>query len=189
MSRLQPVAGTEIVDGIRLGHLWNEYEVLKKFVQHERPNWFIEIGVHEGGLSYLLIPEIKSNYLGVEINCEIVTNTAQIIYWKYAGRAELWCGNCFDPELWDKIAYLPNKLIYCDGGDKVTELLYFKKACNIGDIIMAHDYHDGIRKIKGMKEVYPEVLPQDVEHFDKTFERLPEEIFKETRIIGWRKNG
>jgi hypothetical protein len=54
---------------------------------------------------------------------------------------------------------------------------------------MAHDYHDGDRKIHGVKEVRPEVLPMDIHHLDSddTFERLDENIFIETRIVGWRK--
>jgi hypothetical protein len=30
MSRLEPVVGTEIVNDIRLGHTWKEYQVLKE---------------------------------------------------------------------------------------------------------------------------------------------------------------
>jgi hypothetical protein len=69
MPRLQPVAGTEIVDDIRLGHTWNEYNVLKDFILNENPKWFIEVGVHEGGLSYLLLPELDLGYIGIEIDC------------------------------------------------------------------------------------------------------------------------
>jgi len=51
MSRLEKILGTEIVDDIRLGHTRYEYGVLEWFIYEEQPIWFIEIGVHEGGLA------------------------------------------------------------------------------------------------------------------------------------------
>jgi hypothetical protein len=55
---------------------------------------------------------------------------------------------------------------------------------------MAHDYHDGIRKVAGVLDTYqPEVHPKDILHLstNETFERLSEHEFKETRIVGFRK--
>ncbi len=55
---------------------------------------------------------------------------------------------------------------------------------------MAHDFWDGDRKIKGVDEPHPEVLPMDIINvdMDETFTRLDETTFKNTRIIGWIKN-
>ena len=60
MNRLEKIVGVEIIDAngdeIRLGHTFYEVEVLRDFILQENPDHFIEIGIHEGGLSYLLLP-------------------------------------------------------------------------------------------------------------------------------------
>jgi hypothetical protein len=86
--------------------------------------------------------------------------------------------------------FLDRKIIYCDGGNKALELKHFYFYCNPDDVIMAHDYHDGIRKVAGVPDTYqPEVRPKDILHLstNETFERLSEHEFKETRIVGFRK--
>lgn len=191
MNRLEPILGTEIVDDIRLGHTWSEYDVLRCFILSENPDWFIEVGVHEGGLSYLLLPEIHYiGYIGIEHNCGIVRPEVKGRY-EFHPDAKLICDDCFSKNVADIVGNLDNKIIYCDGGNKVKELKHFKTFCNSGDIIMAHDYHDSNRIIKGipMKDIHPEVLPMDVFHLDSddTFRRLPEDIFKNTRIIAFKK--
>lgn len=190
MARLEPIIGTNIVDDIRLGHTWHELETIRMIIVHEQPIWFIEVGVHEGGLSYLLIqgfPEL--DYLGIELHCDLVRPNVKEVYEKYS--KELYCGDCFDPSLLDRIAKLPRKLIYCDGGNKVAELIAYKQVCHPSDLIFVHDYHDGRRKVKEVPPEYlhPEVLPVDVEHmsFGDSFVRFPEYMLNETRIIGWRK--
>lgn len=190
MSRLQPVMGTEIVDDIRLGHTWDEYYVLENFVKKQKPLWFIEVGVHEGGLSYLLIPALKGiNYLGIEIDCGIVRPAVKDIYTHHYN-AELLCANCFSSHVALTVQTKQNKIIYCDGGHKVKEIHHFSRMCRPGDILMAHDFWDGNRVIKGVDEVRPEVLPMDIINVDASgeFTRLDENIFKNTRIIGWIKN-
>jgi len=187
--RLNPVVGTEIVEDIRLGHTWGEFKVLREFIEEQDPTWFIEIGVHEGGLSYLLIPILQEiKYLGVEIDCGIVRPKVKEIYEEHES-ATLLCANCFSSSIAIEVSAKMDKIIYCDGGNKVKELQHFKHLCNSGDIIMAHDFWDGDRKIQGVPEVHPEVLPIDIVHLDtdKSFERLNENIFRETRIVGWRK--
>jgi len=191
MSRLAPVMGTEIVDDIRLGHTWEEYRILREFIIEQSPLWFIEVGVHEGGLSYLMIPELKGiNYLGIEIDCGIVRPEVKDVYTHHYN-AELLCANCFSSTVALRVSELSGmKIIYCDGGNKVKELHHFKHLCRSGDIIMAHDFWDGNRKIPGVEEVRPEVLPMDIISIDtdENFTRLNETIFKETRIIGWIRN-
>jgi hypothetical protein len=191
MSRLAPVVGTEIVDDIRLGHTWEEFRILKDFILEENPDWFVEVGVHEGGLSYLLLPELSEiNYMGIEIDCGIVRPEVKLRY-DEALNAELLCANCFSSTIALKISELPGmKIVYCDGGNKVKELHHFKHFCKSGDVIMAHDFWDSYRQVHGVPEIHPEVLPMDIVHLDtdENFTRLNESIFKETRIVGWRKN-
>lgn len=195
MSRLEEIIGVEIIqagnDEIRLGHTFYEVDVLKSFIKKECPDWFVEIGVHEGGLSWLLIPELpKVNYLGIELSCVYVRT--QVIN-LYAGtpNADLLCRDVFDWDVIQRISKLARKIIYCDGGNKVKELKTYKNACKSGDIIMAHDFSDGIREVRDVPDyfLHPEVYPADIKHLDEDedFERLPEKPFVETRIVGWRK--
>jgi hypothetical protein len=182
--------GTEIVDDIRLGHTWEEYRVLREFIFDIYPTWFIEVGVHEGGLSYLLLPDMEDiAYLGIEIDCGIVRPAVKQRY-RENPNAELLCANCFSSTVAVEVQVRKNKIIYCDGGNKVKELHHFKHMCQPGDILMAHDYWDGNRVIAGVDEVHAEVLPMDIIEIDNSryFTRLDENIFNETRIIGWTRN-
>jgi hypothetical protein len=191
MGRLEEIVGTEIVDDIRLGHTWEEFHILKDFILEEEPDWFIEVGIHEGGLSYLLLPELHHvGYIGIEIDCGIIRPAVKERF-EYHPNSGLMCVDCFGSEVNLEISMMGGmKIIYCDGGNKSKELRYFKHFCRSGDVIMAHDFWDGYRKVKGVEEIHPEVTPMDVVHLDtdETFTRLNENIFKETRIVGWRKN-
>ena len=193
MNRLEAVLGTEIIDDIRLGHTRYEYGALEWFIYDEKPTFFIEVGVHEGGLAYLLLQNYLFSgisYIGIEIYCDLVQpEVAHIIDKRLS--AVLWCVDCFSSRVVSLIRVLPKKIIYCDGGNKPKELLHFKKLCYPGDIIMTHDFYDGTRVVRGvpLENMPIEVTTNDIAHMekDKTFERLDEEIFKDTRIIGWRK--
>jgi len=189
MSRLQPISGTEIVDDIRLGHTWDEYNALLGFIKNQHHQWFVEVGVHEGGLSYLLLPELsgEKDYLGIELDCGLVRPEVKSRYKEYP--SELLCANCFSTDVSIRVSSMSSKIIYCDGGNKAKELAHFKHFCKKGDIIMSHDFHDGKREIKGVPDVHPEVTPEDVRHLDLShdFVRVGDNEFKKTRIIGWRK--
>lgn len=191
MSRLQPVPGTEIIDDIRLGHTWHEYLILQRFVRDQHPSVFIEIGVHEGGLSHLFLKEFPlMQYIGVEIDRGIVRPEV-VAQYNERSTAQLMYVNCFDPSVKFILDALKDKIVYCDGGYKAIELEHFKFMCHSGDIIMAHDFWDGVRVPVDVPPGAwtPEVLLENVTHLDKdpTFIRLDEEIFKETRIVGWKK--
>jgi hypothetical protein len=120
--------------------------------------------------------------MGIEIDCHIIRPEVRAMFEHY--NAELMCANCFSATVGIKVSELGNKIIYCDGGNKVKELLHFKYFCRPGDIIMAHDFDRDI----GV-EAKPEVLEDDVLHLDISddFVRIDDERFKDTRIIGWRK--
>jgi hypothetical protein len=187
--RLQPVIGTEIVDDIRLGHTWHEFNILKQFILEQSPKWFVEIGIHEGGLAYLLLPILEDiKYLGVELDCNIIRPEVKTRFKSYP-KSELMCADCFSSTVALKIRESKNKIIYCDGGNKIKELKHFKYLCDVGDIILAHDYYDEKRNVIDVPSPNAEVTPEDVLHLDEdeTFVKLPEDIFETTRIIGWQK--
>src|SRR4030042_6405639 len=191
MGRLEKIIGVEIIktesDEIRLGHTWHEIETLEYFIVREKPSHFIEIGVHEGGLSYILIPRMFCYYTGIEIDCKIIRPEVIDIYKKYIRYAILMCFDCFSDVVYKCIKSLKNKIIYCDGGHKAQEIAYFKSLLLIGDIIMCHDFYDGTREVRGVpkENISIEVTENDIQIYenDTAFERLPEDIFGETRII------
>lgn len=193
MGRLEPVNGTNIIElhngeEIRLGHTWNEVAVLKRILDVERPQCFVEIGVHEGGLSYLLLPYLFwQEYIGIEIDLGLVQNAVKARY-ALLGR-ELIGVDCFDPKLMESIGKLKNKLIYCDGGNKVKELHAYKDVCLPGDLLFTHDYYDGVRPVLEVDQPHGEVLPEDIADItaDECFELYDQDTLKTTRIQGWRK--
>jgi len=130
------------------------------------------------------------SYLGLEIYCELVRPHVKSTISNRAD-SSLWCIDCFSPVVSSFINHIPKKLVYCDGGNKPKELLHFKEFCNSGDIIMTHDFYDGSRVVRGVPvgNISIEVTADDIVHMeeDETFERLDEELFQDTRIIGWRK--
>jgi hypothetical protein len=134
-----------------------------------------------------LLEDIR--YLGIELDCGIIRPEVHTMFNHY--KAGLVCADCFSDEVAEMVEALDDKIIYCDGGNKVEELKHFKNLCKTDDVIMAHDFWDGDRKIEGVDEPRPEVFPMDVVHLDVShdFVRVNEYIhnFDVTRIIGWRK--
>ena len=191
-ERLEPIIGVEIVAGdIRLGHTFYEIEVLENFIQEQKQNIFIEIGVHEGGMSYLLIPKLPQvYYVGIELHCDLIRPIVKAMY-EQVSHAQLLCMDCFSDLVHSYLYDLKGKIVYCDGGSKAKEILHFKDTLHSGDVIMCHDFYDGKRQVRGVpkENISVEVTPNDTElfDFDVEFERIPEDIFKETRIVGWRK--
>lgn len=190
-GRLEPIIGVEIVNDIRLGQTWHEVDVVEKLIRSYKPEVFIEVGVHEGGLSYVLIPKMLSYYIGIEIDCSLIRPEVIEVYKQYIMTAQLMCTDCFSPSVHDYLSALDAKIIYCDGGHKAQEIAHFKSALKSGDIIMCHDFYDGTRTVRAVpvENISIEVTASDVQIYenDTAFERLPEDMFKETRIIGWRK--
>ena len=196
MSRLKKTIGTEIIDDIRLGHTWYEFGVLYLLVDSQftsgNSKTFVEIGVHEGGLSYMLIPRFpKLNYIGVELRCDFVRPKVRQLYLNNE-QAGLICDDCYSDSIASILDNLTHKIIYCDGGGKAKELEHFKPLCHPGDILLSHDYHDGSSAVVGVPPEYfpdsPEVTPKDIVHMieDETFEPIAVP-FKGTRIVAWRK--
>ena len=196
MGRLERIVGTEIVDDIRLGHTWYEFGVLYKLINSQlisgNSKTFIEVGVHEGGLPHLLLPEFPNlSYIGLEIVYGIVIS--KVMQMCVANkRAEFIWGDCYSDAVADLLYSLTHKIIYCDGGGKANELKHFKTLCHPGDILLSHDYHDGSSAVVGVPSEHfprpPEVAPKDIVHMmeDETFECIAVP-FPGTRIVAWRK--
>jgi len=193
MGRLEPIEGINIItlhtgEEIRLGHSWHEVDVLKEVIKRERPETFVEIGVHEGGLSYLLLPFMAwKHYIGIEINHGYIRPEV-ILRYSLLGR-DIYSGDCLAEETIEKISQFSGKMIYCDGGNKVAELHAYKEICQSGDLLFTHDYYDGIRKVREVKQPQAEVTPADVADIDNdiSFHLYDQTQLRTTRIQGWRK--
>lgn len=193
MGRLTEVVGTNILrvgeEEIRLGHTYYEVDTLMTLIRLFRPEWFVEVGVHEGGLSYLLLSEFPNlHYLGIEWDPGIVRPVVKALY---QGRGQtLLYADCFDEAVLKKVRSLENKYIYCDGGHKAQELVAYKETCFLGDCIFVHDYWDGLRAVRDCPDehISVEVKPEDVAHMNTVdWWGFPERLLKETRILGWSK--
>jgi hypothetical protein len=195
---MEIILGTEIMklengDELRLGHTWYEIAVLQNILTTERPNTFVEIGVHEGALIHTLINLALFRYIGIEINCQIVRPQSKELF-SLPGNY-LFCEDCFSYPMLQYVGSLTGKkIVYCDGGLKKKELIWYAKVMKPRDIIMTHDYSDGKRflyEINGQEEIpvniNAEVLPEDIKFLedDPSFEKLNYD-FNGTRIIGFR---
>lgn len=188
---MEEILGTEIYEDMRLGHIWYEVAALQEVIQREQPAWFVEVGIHEGGLTWFLLNQYNFNYLGIEINCGIIRpKVKELIYAK--DNADLICADCFSDKAMFPVSNLEGKkMIYCDGGDKAKELVAYADILDSGDVIMAHDFSDLERVVEGWPEykdsTRPEVLPKDIEFLYRICDRIHEDILKNTRIIAFKK--
>ena len=94
---MEDILGTEIYEGMRLGHIWHEIAALDEIIQLIQPDWFVEVGIHEGGLTYFLLSKYKFNYIGIEINCGIIKPKVKALI-NTQDNARLICADCFSSE-------------------------------------------------------------------------------------------
>lgn len=190
MSRLEPINGTEIIvtpdnTEIRLGHTYYEVAQIKRIILMLQPKNFIEIGIHEGGLSWNLLNwKLSSlNYVGMELSCYLIR--PEVIKLYKEKEAKLICGDCFNPETVQFISGLESKIIYCDGGMKAKEIVVYSQCLSPGDCIMSHDYWSGETEIIDVKYPRAEVTPEDVS-FLRT-DNYEELHLPGTRVVAFRK--
>ena len=153
---------------------------------------FVEIGVHEGGLTEFLLGTF-CEYLGIEINEKIVRQEIKDEAPIFGGRFVY--GDCMSPEVVSEVASFISSvgspsIVYCDNGAKKEEIKVYSKIIPSGSILLTHDFTDGERKIRDIENyTFQEVNLQDIEFMEKdySFQRLPENILKETRLVGWKK--
>jgi hypothetical protein len=177
---------------LRVGATDLELETILKLIKDYNIYNFVEVGIHEGGLTEYLL-ETKCRYLGIEINEGIVRQ--EIKYEIQELGMETIYADCMEDSTITKVEEFlfinsGKSLIYCDNGNKKEEIKVYYKLARFGDIILTHDFSDGKRKVRGIRDYsYPEVIQKDIEFMEENplFERLPEELLKETRLIGWIK--
>jgi cephalosporin hydroxylase len=132
----------------------------EKFLIDEQFDTIIEIGTYKGGFTILLDEIKQSNKLKFNIH------TVDI---------GIWDENIFKEVLQDfnnrkitfhktdifseaEVSYIKELLanpskkvcVLCDGGDKISEFIYFSKLIKPGDFIMAHDYAHNSNNVDGL---------------------------------------
>jgi cephalosporin hydroxylase len=119
-------------------------DFFKKIIQENNFKTIIEIGTNRGGLTLWLNdhkkPETKIYSFEIDINTVLIDPSlidGQVII-----------GDVFSNAGIQKIVSLINSgeqtLFLCDGGHKNLEFNTFSKYLKTNDIIMLHDYEDGI---------------------------------------------
>ncbi len=137
--------------GVLVGHTWIEVGIVLDTINRLRIKRFVEIGVHKGGLTALLVHTTTHvpgfEYLGLEIDSQIIHPTVRKLFDPLAN-AYLWIRDAHtkeainDVERWMKAVAGP-ALIYCDGGDKPKEFKLYAEILRKGDFIAAHDWDYG----------------------------------------------
>jgi len=130
-------------------------------------------------------------YLGIEIDETIVDNRIKELVESNGGK--IIYADCMSDNVYKEIERFVNggrTIIYCDNGNKAEEIKHFYPILKKDDILLTHDFTDGTRNVRGLSYHYynlREVTEDDIRDLDnnKELQRLPEEIFKETRNIGW----
>ena len=179
------------IHNLRVGGTEYEVEVMLNLIKDYDIIKFVEIGVHEGGLTEYLMFYTKVQYLGVEINEQIPRpELKQMVADRNGKFAFLDCQSdaCYNI-VWDFVQNTKDRvIIYCDDGNKPQELIRYASIPKKNDILLVHDYSDGTRKLDGVDNyIAREVTPEDIEFMnkDKNFSKFPDELFQRTRFAGW----
>ena len=164
--------------GIELLHWWSEVGWILKTIRDYRVSLFVEIGVFHGALARIIMDQcvdnIDFNYVGIEHDRDHVDQKA-IDYCRGLhefndGEAEFMFCDALAPAAVSEVRSrilstgVP-AMVYCDGGDKISEARLYWPHLRPGDIMGIHDFgrygHPGI-----------EVFPDDVQFVIDGGERI-----------------
>lgn len=120
-------------------------ERVSRFLEDEKIETVIEIGTAFGGFSKFLYDkcqDIGANFLTIDLHSlESYKETAgdEDFLSCYSG------GSCFDEKNYsiikDMLSDNRKCALFCDGGDKISEVNTFAKLLKQGDFLLAHDYY------------------------------------------------
>jgi hypothetical protein len=174
--------------GVKTSHTWHEVGQILRIINDLDISTFIELGTHVGGLSSMLtcISRYKPfSYYGYDIK----TDWADQSIFGYLRLRDV-----MSDETVSEISTLVTgrTMIYCDGGNKISEMELYKTILNPNDVIACHDYYGG-QAVFGLKDFgiskecgcVPEVSPFDL-HFDG-WTKLPYYLLEGTRLMGFIK--
>ncbi len=193
--------GTETIPlGVRTGHTWHEMGTMLRLVDLYQVSTFVEIGVHEGGLASLLalraLAHPDFHYLGVELNEALIVPTTRRMLSLFPD-ANLHIGDAFSEAARGRAAGFVRRatagraIVYCDGGDKAEEIRFYKDVPKAGDLLMAHDFWDGVSEVRDVPGYgsrlfpKPEVVVGDLAVLLDGYNPLPAAYLAATRIVGF----
>jgi hypothetical protein len=125
------------------------FSIIEEFIQTVKPEKILEIGAAEGGLTrFINLVGQESNKKFKMISTDIHDRDEYTIN-KIEG-VDMFIENIFDwgsglltnNTVHDFLTSNDRKIIFCDGGDKISEFKLLAKYLNVGDFILAHDYID-----------------------------------------------
>jgi len=130
--------------GIPIGNSWASIGAIFALIHKYRINTFVEIGIDQGGFSYLLSTREKAvpgfRYYGIEKYPEKIHE----ILLKSEFYKNIFIGDFFEEpgkEWMRKIASEASGpiMVFCDGGNKPAEVLFVSETIKSG-YILAHDW-------------------------------------------------
>jgi len=181
------------VFNLRVGESQHEVNTILEIIANYNITKFVEIGVHEGGLTEFILNKTFCQYLGVEIDSGLVSPEIKKLVDNHGDR--ILYMDCMSTVIYTEVKSFVDHgkcLVYCDNGNKPREIERFHGVIKPGSILLTHDFTDGTRKVRDLPYHYyntREVTVEDIAFLesDESFQRLPEFIFHETRNIGWIK--
>ena len=178
--------------GVKTSHTWHEIGQILRIINDLDIETFVELGAHVGGLASILLPVNQYRdfvYFGIEYKPEIIhPNIYERIY----------IADILNPETTETVKRVKmnrKAFIYCDNGDKVTEMNLYKSILKQGDVIACHDYFNG-QEVHGLMRFgfddscgcKPEVWDKDLSDFySSDFVPLDYYLLEGTRIMGFIK--
>lgn len=180
--------------GIKTSHTWHEIGQILRIINDLDVQTFIEIGAHVGGLGSIIscvtyFRDYPFIYRGVENNIGIVDG-----YMKdFVSEMD---AHSVETAQFLRILAQGKTMWYCDGGDKVVEMMTYGVCCRAGDILSCHDFYDGQEVVglegfgrdEGKCGCVPEVFYNDLKFLDRSQWRpLDSYLLEGTRIAGFVK--
>jgi hypothetical protein len=173
--------------GIKTSHTWHEIGQILRIINDLDIETFIEIGAHVGGLGSIVscVERYRPlHFVGVDINLGVVDE-------KMSGF--IVDGDALSPAI---VIFLQREakgrtMYYCDGGNKIAEILLYSRVLAPGDVIACHDYFDG-QEVFGLHGFgmdggkcgcVPEVFADDLASLN--LKPLPKYLLTGTRIMGY----
>lgn len=186
-TREDPTAGVRALSyetNLACGHWSEEVEAILDTLAIMEIGAFVEIGVHVGGLTDILLQWMKKRpwflYLGIEINESVIDRgLLQRIDALDGNRAAILIRDAWSYDTVSEVkkmlsGLLRSSFIYCDGGDKPRELALWAPHARKNDIVAVHDYGyyeraetppyfaDTIMAKLGFRKFSPYWIPEDL---------------------------
>jgi len=167
--------------GVRAQQLWTDLVIWEKFFQEQPIKSVIELGTLKGGMSLFLLAQCMQRgieFWTMDMNTEPDdTPVAQALGLKRRflrmnifGDGQPWIEQMIASTLFKPL------LLFCDGGNKVAEVLTFSPMLKTGDFVVVHDW---------MWEIGPKNLEGQIPFLEPVYLLECEALNSMTRF--WRR--